>query len=276
MSWFDEVDSTGVVEHHIKQVLGLETSESKRILSEYQDIRQDLVDRISRYPRGTFTRQHLQGTLAQVQAAITAMNKSLGGETQQGAYKAALSGVDGLLTEMKVFDEKFTGAVTPINLNAALIAHDTSQLLVTRYKTNLDAYGNDLYTQISNGLFSAALGEATQDQVVGRISSFFNEEEWKLTRIVRTELHHVFNVGKMNGLKEVAEDYIPDMKKTLIHPMDSRTGDDSIYAATLGLIAEISDPFEYTWKGNRRIYMVPPDRPNDRSIMIPYRPDWAE
>jgi hypothetical protein len=147
---------------------------------------------------------------------------------------------------------------------------------VTRYRTNLAAYGNDLQTQISNGLFSAALGETSYDEVVGRISNFFSAEEWKLHRIVRTELHHVFNVGKMNAMTEIRDDdWIPSLKKGLMHPMDGRTGDDSRYAAQLNLVAEVDEPFEYTWDGKPRVYMVPPDRPNDRSIMIPYTPEWG-
>lgn len=270
LSFFERVDSLGIVENHIKQVLGLEKSESESLLQDYKSIRQDLVDRISRYPQGTFTRQHLQGVLAQVNGAIDAMTKHLGGSTIQSSYRAALMGSEHTIKELRTFDEEFTGAVAPINLNAALIAHDTSQLLVTRYKTNLEAYGNDLQTQITNGLFSAVIGEASYDQVVGRISQFFVGQEWMLHRIVRTELHHVYGVAKLKSLEQV-----DGAKKTLIHPLDGRTGEDSAYAATLGLIVELSDPFEYNWKGKKRSFMTPPDRPNDRSVMIPYMDGWG-
>lgn len=272
--FFDEVDSTGIVENHIKQVLKLEHGEAEFILSDYKDIRRDLVDRLSRLPPGKFTAQHLRGVLAQVNGAIIALNKSLHGESVKGAYKAALLGVDGLMNQMKVFDEKFTGAVTPINLNAALIAHDTSNLLASKYKTNLDQYGNGLYQQISNGLFSAVTGEATMDEVIGRVSGFFNGKEWELHRIVRTELHNVVNLGKQNGMTELLDE-VPDLLKTLMHPMDSRTGDDSKWAAHLKLVAQVDEPFQYKWKGEWRVFMAPPDRPNDRSVMVPYRKEWG-
>jgi hypothetical protein len=273
-NFFEEVDSTGIVEQHINKVLRLEDDQAKIILKNYREIRRDLVDRISMYPRGTFTNQHLKGVLVQVNAAIEAITKHLEGYTLHGAYVAALDGVQGLVKELKVFDEKFTGAVTPINLNTALIAHDTSQFLVTRYKTNLEAYGNGLLTQITNGLFSASIGETSYDEVVGRISNFFTAEEWKLHRIVRTELHHVFNMGKLNGMKELSDD-LPDLQKTLMHPMDARTGDDSIYAAQQHLVADVDQPFEYLWNGVVRQFYAPPDRPNDRSIMVPYRQAWG-
>lgn len=274
--FFAEVDADGLVETHIKQVLKLEGSEADSVMIGYQQARRELVDRISRYPRGTFTRQHLQGVLAQVNSAIEAMNHHLAGETFKSSYRAALLGAEGSLKEIRRFQDRFTGAVTPINLNAAIVATDTANLLVERYRTNLAAYGNDLYTQISNGLFSAAIGATSYDEVIGRVSQFFVGEEWKLHRIVRTELHHVFNVGKMNSMMELRDsDTLPGMKKALVHPLDGRTGPDSKYAASLNLVAEIDEPFEYTWNGNHRSYMVPPDRPNDRSILVPYEPAWG-
>lgn len=275
--FFEQVDSMGIVENHIHQVLGLETSQEKLILQKYTEIRRDLVDRLSRVPNGTFTSQRLHGVLAQVEGAITAMSEHLEGSMVKGAYEAALKGVEHLTKEMAVFDSYFLGAVTPINLNAAILANDTAQLLVTRYKTNLDGYGVDLQRQIVNGLFSATIGETNYEEVVGRIGAFFNAEEWKLRRIVRTELHGVYNRGKLVGMQKLLdEDTIPELKKTLIHPMDARTGDDSRYAASKELIAEVSEPFKYTWQGKPRIFQAPPDRPNDRAIMVPYNPAWVD
>lgn len=276
MNFFDEVDSIGIVEDHIKSVLSLEDAQAKSILKQYQEVRRDLIDKLSRARNGSFTAQHLRGTLAQVQGAITAIGEHLNGAMVQSAYVSALKGVEHLTKELSILDEKFTGAVTPINLNAALLANDTSQLLVTRYKTNLDAYGSDLYRQISNGLFSATIGETSYDEVVGRVGSFFNSEEWKLHRIIRTELHGIYNRGKIVGMQKIVDDEIvDDLMKTLMHPMDGRTGKDSMYAATKHLVAEVNEQFEYSWEGKLRVFFAPPDRPNDRSILVPYRKEWG-
>jgi len=90
-----------------------------------------------------------------------------------GARKAALGGVQDLTSELGIFDKEFLGAVTPIDLNAALLANDTANFLVTKYDTNLEAYGSGLMAQISNGLFSATIGETSHEEVVGRIGKFF-------------------------------------------------------------------------------------------------------
>jgi hypothetical protein len=273
-NFFEAVDSIGVVEDHIKQILSLENDQAIQIMKSYQDIRKDLVDRLSKLPPGRFSAQHLRGVLAQVQGAITAIQDHLNGAMANGAFKAAMKGIEHLTSEIKTFDEEFTGAITPIDLNATLIARDTNNLLLTKYKTNLDAYGQGLFQKISNGLVNATIGAQNTGEIVGTLSQFFNGEEWKLTRIVRTELHHVYNLGKLNGLKEMSEEE-EGLKKTLIHPMDARTGKDSEYAASLHLIADVSEPFEYSWDNKIRSYMVPPDRPNDRSVMVPYLPNWG-
>ncbi len=274
--FFDEVDSLGIVEDHINAVLALEASQADKILSSYGEVRARLLDRLSRVPSGSFTAQHLRGVLGQVQGAIAAMNKSMRGNLKEGAFDISSLGIENLIEEIQTFDKEFTSAVTPINLNAAVAAQDTTNFLVDKYQTNLDAYGNDLLTQISNGLFAATLGEVTNDEVVGRIGKFFTAEEWKLRRLVRTELHNIYNVGKLTGMGALVKTDVPDLQKTLMHPLDSRTGKDSVYAATLGLVADIDEPFFYVWQGKPREFMAPPDRPNDRAILVPYRKEWGE
>lgn len=275
MSFFEEVDSTGIIEHHIKQVLKLEGDQSDIVTKQYREIRTELIARLATMKQGTFTAQHLRGVLAQVEGALIAMNGGILSTMLAGSRDAAMKGVSHIIDEINLFDKKFTGAVTPINLNAVIIAQDTTQLLVTRYKSNLERYGKGIFDQIQHGLTQAAVGEYTYDEIVSHISDFFGGKEWELRRIVRTELHGIYNRGKMNAMEELAEDD-PDMLKTLMHPMDSRTGKDSIYAAQKHLVAKIDEPFVYTWENKTREFMTPPDRPNDRSVMVPYRKEWGK
>lgn len=279
--FFQEADAIGIVKEHAQAVLELEDAQAKSIMSSYQDARRDLVDRLSSVPRGSFTAQHLRGVLAQVNSAIATINKKLAGDMYDGSFEAAKAGVGDVFSEINTFDDSFLGAVTPINLNAAVIAQDTANHLTTKYETNLAAYGNDLSTQIANGLFSASIGEANYSEVVGRISQFFNAEEWKLHRLVRTELHNIYNVGKLQGMRELigSEEEpgdIPDLKKTLMHPMDQRTGADSKKLAAEHPAIPVDDEFVFVWKGIERRFLNPPDRPNDRAIMVPYRDAWGK
>jgi len=84
-------------------------------------------------------------------------------------------------------------------------------------------------------------------------------------------------------MKEIKKEFIPDLKKTLVHPMDHRTAADSKQAAAKNLIVNVDKEFSYTYvrtlkdgtiRREERTFMIPPDRPNDRSIVVPYRDDW--
>lgn len=276
MDFFDTVDDMGIVENHIQAVQKLEESQARVLLARYKEVRQELRDRLDRVRGETFTAQQMRGVLAQVDGAISAMNSGLKGDMSEAAQVAALRGVENLTTEIQKFSQKFEGAVVPINLNAQLIASDTRNFLINNYESSLDAYSEDLRSQLTSNLTVAALQEMPYSDVVQRLGQFFQGEEWKLERIARTELHHVYNLGKMTGMTETRDQgYIPDLKKALFHPMDSRTGSDSKYASKLNLVVPIEEPFRYKWKGQWREFMVPPDRPNDRAILVPYRDAWG-
>jgi hypothetical protein len=117
--------------------------------------------------------------------------------------------------------------------------------------------------------------ERTVSRLVSDIGRFFQGEEWKLRRIVRTELHNVYNYSKMRSMQDLSTEQIPDLKKSLMHPIDDRTGDDSKILANQNPIVDIDEPFRFNYKGNERVFLFPPDRPNDRAILVPFRDDWG-
>jgi hypothetical protein len=161
-----------------------------------------------------------------------------------------------------------------------LAATDPNAFLLNKYQASLDAYGADLRSQITSNIVQSMVMRDTQDRTVARLVSdtnrFFLGEEWKLNRIVRTEMANVYNFSKMQGMGEVKSNTIPDLKKTLMHPMDKRTGDDSKELARINPVVDIDEPFVFEWRGQKRVFQFPPDRPNDRSILVPYREVWGK
>lgn len=274
MDFFEEVDTIGIVENHVQRVLKLEESKAKALLRRYKEVRQELRDRLDRFPEGTFTNQQLRGVLVQVDAAIIAMNQSLKEGMGEVSPEVALLGVEDQLDEIQKFEKYFTGAVVPININAQLIAEDTNNFLINKYEASISAYSESVRSMLTTNLTNEMLMESSLSKVVRQLGTFFQGEEWKLLRIARTELHNSYNLGKMNGMLETRDQVLPDLMKTLYIPMDARTGSDSKALSRQSPIVPIDEPFVQVWKGQKRVYMAPPDRPNDRSILIPYRKDW--
>lgn len=272
--FFDDVDTLGIVERHIRKLLRLEEDEAERVFEAYREARRELQDRLLSVRGDSFTAQQLRGTLVQVDTALAAMARGLKESMGESAELVAESGVEDLVEEIRAFEEHFRGAVVPINVDAAAIATDQKNFLFNQYEASLEAYSADLRAQLANSLTQAVIQQAPLSNVIRGMGQFFMGEEWKLHRIARTELHHAYGMGKLEGMRRLLDGQVPDLMKTLVHPMDDRTARDSKYVARLDLIVPVDQPFKYKWRGEERIYMTPPDRPNDRSIMVPYRPVW--
>jgi hypothetical protein len=179
--------------------------------------------------------------------------------------------------EINKFEKYFEGSTQPIDLESILLASEANTFLVNKFEVSIDAYSADLRSQITSNLVQGLALRDTNQRTVSQINQdvgrFFLGEEWKINRIVRTEMHNIYNFSKLNAL-DAATETLPDLKKSLMHPMDARTGDDSKKLARENPVVDIDEPFRFTFKGKVRIFMFPPDRPNDRSILVPFRESW--
>ena len=88
------------------------------------------------------------------------------------------------------------------------------------------------------------------------------------------EQNELLQLRGMQQLWGEGQGAIPDLKKTLFHRMDKRTGKDSKWLAQHNPIVPIDEPFVESSLGHEVSYMAPPNRPNDRAILIPYRDGW--
>lgn len=274
MGFFEDVDAINIIESNIERLLELEKTEQNRVLREFKRIRQELRDRLDTLREDTFTAQQLRGVLVQVESALLAINTGLKEGIKPGAQILSERGVQDLVNEIRTFQREFQGAIVPINLNVALIATKNANFLLNQYDASIDAYSAALRGQIIGQISRGAVEKVSTHQMVRRISQFFMGEEFKLQRIVRTELHNIYNLGKMRSMEKVRDDFIPDLKKTLIHPKDKRTAEDSKILAQINPIIPIDEPFIFVFKGDERRFMNPPDRPNDRAILVPFRSEW--
>jgi hypothetical protein len=56
--------------------------------------------------------------------------------------------------------------------------------------------------------------------------------------------------------------------------MDERTAQDSIELAQKNPIIDIDKPFVQNYNGKELVFMTPPNRPNDRAILVPVRASY--
>lgn len=272
---FKEPSATRIMADHVKEIESLEEKKARKLLARYKQARVELRDRLDVLDYRTFTAQHLRGVLIQVEQAILEMSARLNEDIDDAAMDVSIKGIQHLASEYEQFNEMFTGSTASINVDQAAISAETTNLLANQYETSIQSYSEDVRSRIAMGLTQAAIQELSYSEVIKNLSSFFVQEEWKLHRIVRTELSNVYNLSKMNTMQSLVDTgQAPKLKKTLFNPMDARTADDSRYADLLHLVVDIDEPFIYTYKGKKRKFMAPPDRPNDRSVLIPFSEEW--
>jgi hypothetical protein len=279
--FFDNPTVTNISQGHIDKLMTLEEDRAQKLLKDLRRVKLELLDRLISIPDGTYSEQANRVTLAQVESMIQALSERLKSNMNEYALDVGKLSISHLEKEVTAFSREFEGSVQPINLDAVLLAEDTSNFLINQHEASIDAYSAGLRQQITQGLTEAIIARSPMSQVTSKLGKFFSAElQWKIPMIARTELHNMYGKAKLQGMRETQDQYIPDLKKTLFHPMDKRTGDDSKTAERLNLIVDIDKPFRYSFRQGKktieRVFMTPPDRPNDRSILIPYRKSWDQ
>lgn len=277
--FFDELDSIELLEKHADEARRLEEEQALRLLSSYSRVAAELRRRLAELPSESFSAQQSRVVLLQLEGAIIALRARLRGDTTAGAEALARLGLVHLSGEIDAMSRHFAGTSTPINLDVNLYAGQYAERRVNMYEASINTYSNQLRMQIAMGLEASVIAKDSPEVIIRKLTGFFEGEEWRLRRIVRTELMGIYSGAKIPAMLDIRNKQMPSLKKTLYHPIDRRTSDDSMWLVEHPLVAEVDRPFQYEWplgSGKIRTYMNPPDRPNDRSILIPFSSDWLQ
>jgi hypothetical protein len=276
--FFNKVDDTNIAERHIRRIIGLETHQAELLIKNYSRARLELRERLKNAVSGSFTEGMLKEVLSQVEATLGQLRNKVRQEMVFGAEGVREQGFEDLTKELNTFRRNFEGIRQDIPLDAVITTLRPDNYLINQYRSSIESYNESLRNDIQRILTQAVIQRKTGLQAVDDLSAKMSQDEWKIARIVRTELHQIYNLSKIDGMEKVKQDTIPNLKKALIHPMDLRTGKDSKILANINPIVDIGQPFKYSFRqGDKtitRTFMAPPDRPNDRAILIPYSQDW--
>lgn len=269
-----------LINTEIENLESLKDKEQKKLLAVFQQARLKLIDRMMVAKSGSFTQAHLSVTITQVQAAINFLNREMKKTMSESSKRVAEKGIDGAISNVNRLSSLFEGIVQPLKINNIRIALNTKNFLINKHTASIDAYTASLRSQITSNLVQSLAMRDTQEITVGTIiqktGRFFIGEEWKVNRIVRTEMANIYNFSKLNTLVEVKKNNISNLKKSLMHPIDKRTAEDSKELAAKNPIVDLDKPFTFVYKDKKRSFMFPPDRPNDRAIMVPYTQEWGK
>ena len=171
-------------------------------------------------------------------------------------------------------DRALLGHVLPLRP----VAPTPAQIGLARegvFKASLGRFGALLVHAVEGAAVATVLlgkpHRAGVDHVALALRRTAAAHAWELQRIAETEASAAYNAAQLEVL--LAQDVPGDrMMKRLVATFDSRTGRDSVLLH--GQVRPVREPFFDSHRGH--FYMAPPNRPNDRELMVGHRPAWGE
>lgn len=276
-----------VLKLHRAQLAGLvEIRGVRKMRPIYEQARTSLQSKLRGFARGkkqeTYGAHMVRATLLQVEDAIRTFNAAMVGHLDREGVLARTYGSRHAINEVKRLEHRFTGATPVLQTDQVAVLQSVHKhvepMLLKRYRQSAAFYTAPVVRKIQEQLALSVVSNETVDDAVERVagtSGVFEGERWRAERIVRTELAYSYGVAKQRTMVEMRDNDMPDLQKKLIATFDNRTGEDS--KKLHGQVQNVDQPFVWVKPSGERIeYMAPPNRPNDREIVIPWRPGWTD
>jgi hypothetical protein len=239
----------------------------------------DVEAELMRARRGSWTAAQAAATLAQLAQATKGLS-----ERQLGLLRRALPGIaDVARTDLAAYltalDKHYLGVARPLRWDSLEWLRGYSRpLLRSRlriYQRSFARYGAEAVAGIENAMAkSVLLGTPwtdARDTVMSIVREQVGGRQWMVDRIVRTEVATVYSSTTMAGLLE-EDDADDPMLKKLVAIFDRATALDS--KMLHGQTRRVRDLFTDVVRG--RQFDAPPNRPNDREIVVGWRASYGD
>jgi hypothetical protein len=239
-------------------------------------------------PQAEFTTAAQRQTLEQLNLMVRMLKVGVRQAVVEQSHAAAEQGADGMLRYLVDAEKAYRGISTlgpriedAVRLDVAVAGADATVL--RRVATDpgyrgspaqagvMDRYGIAVISQFETTMQQALLtnqswGE-TRQALMGDSDWLATQPLYWSERILRTESLGASNRAGHECMRQAEEELGPVLR-ILSSVFDSRTGADSM--AVHGQVRRMEEPFD-TWYGP---CMTPPDRPNDRAVVVPHMQDW--
>jgi len=249
-----------------------------------------------------FTVHHQRFVMAQLWQGQMQLAKKMVGELGDLSREAQREAVRGVAQDLTRLEHVFRGATVELPLEEAAtfrgIISGRASSLLSRHSSSVARYTAEGVEAIEGVLGSSLLAGETPGETLTRLEQFVDNDWWRAERIVRTESAMAFNLGRRDAIEEASTE-LPDlMMRWTEHcsddlaPFDDRVGVDSL--AMHGQVAAPGEMFHVPptspepensryRKGVTKVpaslagseVESPPNRPNDRAVLLPWRADWG-
>lgn len=234
----------------------------------------------------TYQMTMLRAQIQEGQKRIAELMANGMGPITKDTQKDAIRQATGTITRL---EKQFTGADISLPLEEAatfegLIGGRTASL-VRMHKQSFARYGGAITTKMEQELATSLMTGETPIQAIDRVMQVAGNQWWQAERIVRTETAYAFNASHSDAIVAAQQD-LPDLYErwteyvddTTGKPLDNRVANDSLVlhgqvVKAGGQFIMPPDPRVSAKVWNKR-FDHPPNRPNDRAVLLPWRPGW--
>lgn len=231
----------------------------------------------------SFTVTDLKMTLAQVKDVLRTTRRGMKGAIVDTGKEAARAAAGGVIQYLQASEQQFKGIHRRLPLREGFLfdraVAGTDSSLLHRLEADpvrgpgiLDRYGDNVVQNFEHTLQQRFIAQTpwadVRKQLVEK-SPFLQQApaHWA-ERIVRTEVMGAHGRASWETLRTADAELGGGTVKILSATFDDRTGSDSY--AVHGQIRRPEEAFAW-WGGS---YQHPPNRPNDREVVVPHRIDW--
>jgi hypothetical protein len=241
-----------------------------------------------------FTIQKHRALLAQVHQGLAHLGRNLGTALGQETVQTQEASARALISDIKKLEGKARGAPVQLPIEQASrftgVIDKRKTSLLKMNKTSMAKYGASMVGKLEGALAQTLVQGESGFQAIDRLTNVMGGEWWRAERIVRTEQSWAYNATAMDGVADATKTF-PDMMMrwcelvadVTLAPYDKRVGDDSI--AMHGQLAKAGSMFQMPSVAPAGLkispsllgksWANPPNRPNDRSVIQPWRPGWG-
>lgn len=241
----------------------------------------------------TFTVHQMRFALAQITDGQATLSQKMAAELGTVTREAQKEAVSGLLKDVARLEKEFTGATIELPLEEASrfygIIDKRKTSLLHMHQSSMAKHGAQTVKAVERELAMSLLTGENQDQAIARVLPAIEGEWWQAERIVRTECAWAYNASHRDAIEDTARD-VGGMKmqwEEMVdedgNPYDDRVAIDSL--AMHGQVANVGEMFfmpPATPKGDAtpeslqgQEWAFPPNRPNDRAVVSPWKRDWG-
>jgi hypothetical protein len=253
----------------------------------YRDAKAELVARLARLGgKSKPSQAEIQAMIRQAEAVIQTLGERQGGVLKGVSSRVVEMGVEQAAEEYRQMSRRISGTTPVLDLERGSqlrgLVRDVDSSLLRRHSIQIGTWTQNAVLGMEQNL---SVGFMSGKPVYSMIEDLMAEnglmasERYKAERIVRTEGSFSHGTARFNAIRR-ARDELGDekMQKRLVETFDDRTGDDSFLLH--GQTVPVDQPFTYKFKSQGswmvKLYQHPPNRPNDRAVVIAWDPTWSE